>query len=65
MLVVITSNTFYKCTANQYLVENPMEMVFGAGNKDKGEISRKKARHGKGCINLNSSPVTVRMKQDV
>jgi hypothetical protein len=42
-----------------------MEKVFGSENKDEGEISQKKARHGKGRSNLNSSPVTVRMKQDV
>jgi hypothetical protein len=39
-----------------------MEKVFGSENKDEGEISPNKARHGKGCSNLDSSPVTVRMK---
>ena len=42
-----------------------MEKVLGSEKKDEGDISRKKARHVKGRINLYSSPVVVRMKQGV
>jgi hypothetical protein len=43
----------------------PMERVLGSEKKDEGDISRKKARHVKGRINLYSSPVIILMKQGV